>query len=282
MIVHDVIQGSPEWVALHIGRPTASEFHVLMTKVAIEGASKGKIPQGVKTYLNKKLAEWLIGRPVDEYTSGFMARGKEMEPRARAWFECFGTDEAVETELVGFITTDDGRAGCSPDFWIPGTKRGGEIKTLEIVHHVGAYFAEAEDFKPQVQGNLWIAEAELWYRVYFNPHPSLVPVCEPVPRDDEYIAVLNRQVDWCVELLEERKAQLIARGCKPTAPTVARATPTDDRPTEAELRELGDEFFGEPLQQPDFGRTEERILQVATGPLSRHELAVFAPVDNGT
>lgn len=259
MIVHNVIQGSPEWQALHIGRPTASEFHVLMTK----GAIKGEVTRGVKTYLNKKLAEWLIGRPVDEYTSGFMARGKEMEPRARAWFDCFGTTEAVETELVGFVTTDDGRAGCSPDFWIPKMKRGGEIKTLGIVHHVGAYFAEADDFAPQVQGTLWIAEAELWYRVYFNPHPSLVPLCEPVPRDDEYIAVLSRQVDWCVELLNERKEKLLARGCKPTPPYIPE--PVDATPLT--------ETYG----TSNFSRsTADRIMDIATGPLSRPELAAFA------
>lgn len=247
MIVHNCLQGSQEWATLHIGRPTASEFHVLMTKTAL----KGELTQGIKTYLNKKLAEWLIGRPVDEYTSGFMARGKAMENRARAWFEC---NEAVEIEEVGFITTDDGRAGCSPDFLIPGTKRGGEIKTLEIVHHVGAYFAEAEEFTPQVQGNLWIAEAELWYRVYFNPHPSLAPIIVPVARDEEYIAALSSQVDWCIQLLEERKEKLLARGCKPTPPPSLGKAPVDDRITDAEMKELEKEWFGErvPMVMPDF------------------------------
>lgn len=264
MIVHDVKQGSPEWQALHIGRPTASEFHVLMTGEAL----KGKLTQGIETYLDTKLAEWLIGRPVNEYTSGFMARGKEMEPRARAWFECFGTPEAVETELVGFITTDDGRAGCSPDFRVVGKPHGGEIKTLEIVHHVSAYRDAAKKFKPQIQGNLWIAEAEFWYRVYFNPHPSLVPICNPIPRDDDYIAALSKQVDWFIELFEEWKAKLIAMGCQPTTPYI---------PESVDATPLSEQYG-----TPDFSRsTEQRILDIATGPLSRPELAAFAPLDDG-
>jgi hypothetical protein len=41
-----------------------------------------------------------------------MERGARMEEEAVAAFEF---DRGIDTEVVGFVTTDDGLAGCSPD-----------------------------------------------------------------------------------------------------------------------------------------------------------------------
>ena len=52
-----------------------------------------------------------LGEPPMEPTE-WMLRGTELEPEARSFYE-FETGATV-TE-VGFITNDDGTAGCSPD-----------------------------------------------------------------------------------------------------------------------------------------------------------------------
>ena len=53
MKVHDVSQGSLEWLQLRAGVPTASEFDSLVSPTW--EIRKGDMP---RTYLHKKLAEW--------------------------------------------------------------------------------------------------------------------------------------------------------------------------------------------------------------------------------
>src|SRR5258707_9480021 len=67
-----------------------------------------------KTYLYKKVAETLQGRPlIDLSASSFMLeQGMIVEEEARPWYEL---EYEKSVRKVGFITTDDGLFGCSPD-----------------------------------------------------------------------------------------------------------------------------------------------------------------------
>jgi hypothetical protein len=60
MIIHDVVQGSPEWHALRAGIPTASEFSQLVT-------STGEPSKSMKEYALVLAAEKYAGTVVDGF-----------------------------------------------------------------------------------------------------------------------------------------------------------------------------------------------------------------------
>src|SRR3990167_1730476 len=97
MIIHNCIQGTPEWLRLRAGIPTASNFDKIVTP-------GGKASDSAEKYRLLLLAERLIGEPVDDKGySHWMDRGSEMEAEAVRFYE-FQRD--IETVKIGFITND--------------------------------------------------------------------------------------------------------------------------------------------------------------------------------
>ena len=202
MIHHAVEQGSIEWMRLRLGIPTASNFDRIITPKTM------KVSTASRDYLAQLCAEWLLGGPVNPTETQFMERGKALEPEARAWFEW---ENNVTVEPGGFVTTDDGSIGCSPD----GTfdNDGLEIKCYEYVHHVRCLLDEDDGHKCQIQGCLWLTGRERWHRLYYNP--ALPPVVVTVERDEEFIEAMAEAVTTFAVQLAEARAKLLARGCKP-------------------------------------------------------------------
>jgi len=87
-ILTDLEQGSDEWLAARLGIPTASNFSKLIT-------STGKKSTQLDGYARTLAAETLMGKPEEGFKSGWMDRGTELEPMARAWYE-FQTDIVIE------------------------------------------------------------------------------------------------------------------------------------------------------------------------------------------
>ena len=54
----------------------------------------------------------MTGQPTPHFVNNYTITGIEREPEARELYEFL---RSVDVEEVGFITTDDGTAGCSPD-----------------------------------------------------------------------------------------------------------------------------------------------------------------------
>lgn len=205
MIIHDMEQGSPEWVQARLGMPTASRFHEIMTERTCKAsASAGK-------YMAELLTEWLTGFPQEAESNEWMQRGQQLEPQARDWYS-FERD--VDVATVGFVTTDDGMVGCSPDGLV-GEGGGLEIKCFEAVHHIRVLTAttplDAVAAKmTQVQGGLWITEREWWDVVAWNPH--LPPCTVRVYRDEEYIRALSGHVTRFVADMVEAREKLQRMG----------------------------------------------------------------------
>ena len=125
-----------------------------------------------KSYLHKKLAEWWQGGPLLEYNTFDMEQGQILEESAKPNF-------TIETDLeirnVGFITTDDGLVGCSPDGLI-GDACGVEIKCPRIETHVGYLLAGVlpKQYAPQVQGSMFVTKLASWrFYSYRRRMPSL-------------------------------------------------------------------------------------------------------------
>lgn len=103
-----IVQGSPEWHALRIGKVTASRVAdvIASTKTGGWGAARAN-------YAAELIAERLTGQPTQMFVNEAMRWGTETEPYARqAYCERFGCD-VYET---GFVDHPEiAMAGASPD-----------------------------------------------------------------------------------------------------------------------------------------------------------------------
>ena len=171
MKIHDCEQGTLEWTKLHFGIPTASGLDNLITPEF--ELRKGETP---KTYIYKKVAEKLQGRPlIDLSASSFMLeQGMIVEEEARPWY---ALEYDKHVRQVGFITTDDGRFGCSPDGLIEGEDCGLEIKSPAAHTHV-KYLVNGvlpREYVAQVYGSMFVTGFKKWIFVsYRRGFPALV------------------------------------------------------------------------------------------------------------
>ena len=199
MIVHDVKQGSPEWLKLRAGIPTASEFHQVITPT-------GKPSGQAKRYCCDLLAERILGEPLEKYVTRAMERGSELESEAMYAYE-FERD--LDTQAVGFIS-DDGEQfgyGASPDRLV-GDDGLLEIKCPGPGVHVGYLLLQPADrnYYPQLQGQLWITGRK-WVDI-MSYHPDIPRAIVRVERDVPYIKVLASAVTGFSEHLESKWVQL--------------------------------------------------------------------------
>jgi hypothetical protein len=204
VIIHDCVQHTPEWLQARLGIPTASEFKRIITTV------KGDLSKSARGYAHQLVAETLLGRPLlDTGVNTFaMLRGQELEPHAASQYE-FTTD--TETRLVGFVTTDDGRLGCSPDRFVVGQRGGLEVKCQLDGGHMGTVIdGPGDDYKQQVQGTLAICEAE-WWDLYCY-HPDLPPLLLRTYRDESYIAKMRAALSEFLDMRDDMLKRAQASG----------------------------------------------------------------------
>jgi hypothetical protein len=215
MIIHRCEQGSEEWHALRLGIPTASCFDKIVTPAKCE-LSKTSVD-----YMALLIAEWIRKAPVDEFENEWTRHGHEYEDEARKAYE-FAVGQSVDQ--VGFITTDDGMVGASPDGMI-GSNALCELKCPKANTHVGYMLARAIDdkYKTQLQGQLWVCEREL---VDIQSYcPGFPTVVIRVTRDEPYIAKLSAAVRKFVDSMLESRLK-IEREFGPFPEKIAK--PSDD------------------------------------------------------
>lgn len=201
MIIHDVQQGTSEWLSLRMGIPTASCFAQIITPTGKESAQ-------ADTYMNKLLAEILTGKPAEFEQTDWMQRGNDLEDAA-AQFYAFQDD--IELQKVGFVTDINRMIGCSPDRLI---RDDGllEIKCPAPWTHVDYLLNKSIDQKyyPQIQGQLFITGRK-WCDI-ISYHPEMAPVIIRVNRNEEYIDKLsNLLADFHVSM-HKKKLSLIDMG----------------------------------------------------------------------
>jgi hypothetical protein len=139
-------------------------------------------------YLYRLVAERLLHDTMDDQIGyvNWVEWGKSQEGNAVAQFEF--TNEVV-VEPGGFVTTDDGRLGASPDRIIKGGRDGMEVKCPAPWTQV-EYLLDGpgDDYRPQVQGHLLVGEFEAVHFYAWHPQmPSFHRVTLP---DRNYIANL--------------------------------------------------------------------------------------------
>jgi hypothetical protein len=227
MRFYKIEQGSTGWYEARMGRPTASNFHKIVTP-------KGEPSKQAVKYLYRLLAERLLHETMDDEI-GFVqwvARGKEQEPNAVAMFNF--TNE-VELEPGGFVTTNDGRLGASPDRMLRNMSEGVEIKCPAPWTQLEYLFdGPGDDYKPQVQGQILVGEFRAVH--FYAWHPQMPPLHKVTVPDRNYQGVLRSALSSFCDALDVMEGRARAIGAYAVMRRVQR--PSDaayqdeaDRPT---------------------------------------------------
>jgi hypothetical protein len=204
-----IAQGSRQWFDLRLGKPTVSNFGRIL------GAAKLNYTKG-RAFLCQLLAERILGKPVnegdDEFSSLWTDRGTDLEPVARSWW---AYERNVEPREIGFATTGDGLVGGSPDALGKDDQGNGgaEIKVRGAGKCIEAALGFDDSASPlQIQGHLWLFEADWWDSVGFNDHhgiPNTLVRHYPVER---YQKALDAHLSTFLRDLERGQAILAELG----------------------------------------------------------------------
>lgn len=205
LIFHDMEQGTPEWMGLHIGRITGSTSAGLLSDgITEEGKKKAaNIRRAITNLKNRKekdhdaiskkeseldvvlrkhwdfgAATWTLiyqlasgivtGQSGMDWSGNYWTeRGKELEAEA---VEAYMEATFQQVNRVGFIEWGK-YAGCSPDFMVD-DKRGGEVKCLSAREHFRyAHTRQIEkDYYAQIQWCLFVTGFEVWDYVHYCPN----------------------------------------------------------------------------------------------------------------
>jgi YqaJ-like viral recombinase domain len=207
--IHDVAQLSPEWHALHLGRPTCSRFSKILT-------GGGKLSAQADEYMNELAADILAPDPDEPpLTPNYaMNRGIRLEPEARRFYEL---EYRCEVTQVGFYTSDCGRFGGSPDGLV-GANGGLEMKCPGAKQHIAIWRMQEDgprlpaEYKAQVHGHLWLTGRLWWDFLSYHPSPYL-PALRIRVQPDEYTEQLGKALEAFRCQLDELVAKLRAQQC---------------------------------------------------------------------
>lgn len=195
-----VVQGSPEWIALRLGIPTGSSFERIVTPGGKASGEKTR-----EKYMNELLAERITGMDAGDFQSKWMERGKTMESEAVQFYEL---QREMDTAPIGFMMNDAETIGASPDRLV------GDVGLMEIKCpspgiHVGYLLKSGsayEEYRVQVQGQLWISGREWCDMVSYSPFMPMA--LTRIPRDEGFIKIMAPLIEEFSEKLEMKATEL--------------------------------------------------------------------------
>ena len=192
-------QGSAQWQLVRLGIPTCSRADELITPAKLEPS------KSARKYMLKLLAEWLAGYPMDDAGNGYTDRGTGMEAEARAAYEL---ETGAEVRQVGFLMTDCGRFGGSPDSLV-GEDGGLEIK-CPALHTMIGYTLDPDSlvsaYRGQCQALMYVSGRPWWDLYAYNP--QLPSIRRRVERDEKYVAAFDKALSVFLTDLEAARAKL--------------------------------------------------------------------------
>ena len=157
MNIHkELIQGSPEWFEIRVGKVTASHAQAI-----------GNNGKGLDTYLLEVASEMFSSSEKEHYSNEHTERGNELEPIARSMYEL---QNDVEVEEIGFAEYND-FVGCSPDGLV-GKDGMIEIKCPDDKTYFNLLMNEKIEnaYIWQCQMNMLILERKWCDLVFYNPN----------------------------------------------------------------------------------------------------------------
>ena len=203
MKVHDVEQGTAAWFRLRAGMPTASEFDKIITP------AKGELSKSWKPYAARLIWEKLLNTTTQSLEGiKHIEDGKTLEPVAVRQFEFVN---GVTTKKIGFVTSDDGQIGASPDRFIVGQPKCLEVKCpTGPVHMRYMLFGHEDSYRPQIQGQLDICEMD---EGVFYSYVERAPDYQiSTARDEPFIAKMRAALREFTDNLQKLTEQALAMG----------------------------------------------------------------------
>lgn len=184
-----ILQGSPEWHQLRLGKVTASRVADVVAK------TKSGYSASRANYAAQLIAERLTGKPGESFSNAAMQWGTDMEPEARRAYEFYRDTEVTEIAFVLHPTIGD--SGASPDGLVD-VDGLVEIKCPNTATHIETLVGLAAPSKyiTQMQWQMACTGRKWCDFVSYDPRlpESMRFFCVRVMRDDELIASLEKEV----------------------------------------------------------------------------------------
>lgn len=202
MIVYNDEQGSDEWLEARRGVITGSRAKDARDKLKSGAPAKTQLQ-----YAMDVARERCGGKAGFVFVNGAMRLGTEQEPFARMAYEA---RSGAMVEEAGFITTDDGRFGCSVDGLI-GDDGMVEIKTMvssdtlftAVVDHDESAYVDQINFALWLLGRKW-CDLILWA----PDLPAGQLTVRRIERDDDAIEALETDLIAFERLVSKYEASL--------------------------------------------------------------------------
>ena len=195
-------QRTDEWFAARIGKVTASRVADVIAK------TKSGYGAGRANYLADLVAERLTGQKAQGFSNAAMEWGTQTEPQARA---AYSAKTGILVEEVGFIDHSTvAMSGASPD----GFAEEGliEVKCPNTATHLEYVLAELPPLKyfTQMQWQMACTGRPWCDFVSFDSRlpERLQLLVVRVPRDDNYIKMLEQEVIVFLQELDDKLNKL--------------------------------------------------------------------------
>ena len=195
-------QRTDDWFAARLSKVTASRVADVIAK------TKTGYGAGRANYMADLVVERLTGQKASSFTNAAMEWGTEQEPYARA---AYAAKTGILVEEVGFIDHPTvAMSGASPD----GFAEEGliEVKCPNTATHLEYVLAELPPLKyfTQMQWQMACTGRPWCDFVSFDPRlpERLQLLVVRVPRDDDYIAMLETEVKKFLAELDDNLNKL--------------------------------------------------------------------------
>lgn len=191
IILDSITQGTQEWFAEKLGKPSASNISKILT-------NDGKPSKQRDGYLYELAAEIITGQRVESYQNENMIAGQDREQESRTLYELMNN---VEVQQVGVIYKDrDKKFLCSPD-GVVNMEYGLELKNVLPKTQI-KYLLDGglpAEYFGQVNFSLYVTGFKFWD--FLSYAPGLKPLLIRVLPDDKFIKTLEIELNkFCEEL----------------------------------------------------------------------------------
>jgi putative phage-type endonuclease len=195
-------QRTDDWFAARLGKVTASRVADVIAK------TKTGYGAGRANYMADLVVERLTGQKASSFSNAAMEWGTEQEPNAKA---AYAAKTGILVEDVGFIDHPTvAMSGASPD----GLAEDGlvEIKCPNTATHLEYIFdgKPPQKYVTQMQWQMACAGKPWCDFVSYDPRlpERLQLLVVRVPRDDDYIKMLEQEVTIFLQELDDKLNKL--------------------------------------------------------------------------
>jgi putative phage-type endonuclease len=199
-------QGSPEWLAIRLGKVTASRI----TDVLAKGKSGEAATR--EDYRTELLVQRLTNEPGESFTNAAMEWGTQTEPMARIAYEAHANVFVEQVAFVDHPTIE--WFGCSPDGLV-GESGLLEIKCPASKNHLKYLLAGKPPAKyvPQMQCQMAVTGREWCDFVSYDPRlpEDLQLFVVRLERDVSYIMAMEEEVSKFLGEVSEMYSKLKER-----------------------------------------------------------------------